>query len=69
MIESVPTTRRETMCDGCPFNRRRTGPPLDADVRRTIARRLRDGEAWVCHQTCEGARVTEDSLLCAGAPA
>jgi hypothetical protein len=60
--------RRDAMCDGCPFNNKRVGPPLDADVRRTIAERLKAGEEWVCHQTCDGARVVEASMLCAGAP-
>lgn len=59
---------RSTMCSGCPFNRHRTGPEIDEDVRMTIARRIRAGERWVCHQTCDGAHVTDDSLLCAGAP-
>lgn len=60
--------RRSEMCDGCPFNARRVGLPLDVDVRRTIAERLRGGEEWVCHQTCDGARVVPTSMLCAGAP-
>lgn len=60
--------RRDNMCDGCPFNPARTGPPLDHDTRRTVAERIRGGEAWVCHQTCDGARVVATSQLCAGAP-
>lgn len=56
------------MCDGCPFNAARVGPSLDVDVRRTLAQRIRAGEKWVCHQTCDGARVVATSQLCAGAP-
>lgn len=60
--------RRPAMCSGCPFNAARTGPPIDKDTRAEVARRIRAGERWVCHQTCAGARVLPTSLLCAGAP-
>jgi hypothetical protein len=60
--------RRESMCDGCPFNPERIGPPLDHDVRKAIAERIRNGEQWICHQTCDGPRIVLTSQLCAGAP-
>ncbi len=64
-----PTEGRATMCDGCPFNPERVGPPIDHDTRVRVAERIRDGEKWVCHQTCNGAWLTSESELCAGAPA
>lgn len=60
--------RRAAVCSGCPFNSRREGPPVPADVMATVIERIRGGELWVCHQTCDGARVTPASQLCAGAP-
>ena len=60
--------RRAVMCPGCPFNAHRTGPPVPREVMETVMRRIRGGEAWVCHQTCDGPQVTADSQLCAGAP-
>lgn len=65
---AAPVTRREAMCPGCPFNSRRTGPPVPPEVMATVMQRIRGGEAWVCHQTCTGALITPDSQLCAGAP-
>jgi hypothetical protein len=60
--------RRLVMCSGCPFNSRRTGPPIPAEVWAAVMARIRGGEAWICHQTCDGPRVTPKSQLCAGAP-
>ncbi len=60
--------RREAVCPGCPFSSRRTGPPVPAEVMATVMQRIRSGEEWICHQTCDGPRVTPDSQLCAGAP-
>jgi hypothetical protein len=67
-MQLTPTERRHAMCDGCPFNASRVWPPVDRDTRITIAQRIKGGEKWVCHQTCDGALVTSSSLLCAGAP-
>jgi hypothetical protein len=60
--------RREEMCPGCPFQVNRAGGRVPADVMAEVSRRIRGGEAWVCHQTCDGPWVTADSQLCAGAP-
>lgn len=59
---------RDGMCEGCPFSPCRTGPPVPRDVMEQVKTRIRSGEAWVCHRTCEGPRVTPASQLCAGAP-
>lgn len=64
-----PMKRRDDMCNGCPFNARRIGLPIPSDVRQVVGERIRAGEAWVCHQTCDGPRVVMTSMLCAGAPA
>lgn len=57
------------MCAGCPFNPDRVGPAIPADVLTAVHLRIDAGEAWVCHQTCDGAQVTPRSSLCAGTAA
>lgn len=56
------------MCLGCPWRPNRSGAPIDDATWETIEERIGGGEAWVCHMTCDGARLLESSLLCAGAP-
>lgn len=60
--------RRRVMCSGCPFNPDRTGPAIPADVLADVDARIAGGEAWICHETCDGAIATPRSSLCAGAP-
>jgi hypothetical protein len=61
--------RRLRMCTGCPFNADRIGPAIPADVMDAVQTRIEPGEQWVCHQTCDGAQVTDRSSRCAGADA
>lgn len=55
---------RPTMCAECPFNGRRRALP--ASIIDIINRRLQGGEQWVCHQTCDGPKVVDDSKICKG---
>jgi hypothetical protein len=56
------------MCSACPFNPARAGVPIPVDVMQIVQVRIASGETWVCHRTCDGPRITDRSLLCAGAP-
>lgn len=67
MTTIVPARRRVVACPGCPFGGRRE--PVPDDVMAEVRRRIEAGEAWVCHETCDGPQVTDRSSLCALAPA
>lgn len=60
--------QRHRTCIQCPFNPARNGIPIPADVMDSVVSRIKDGERWICHMSCDGAEVTSKSVYCAGAP-
>lgn len=60
-----PTRRSPRPCISCPFRPELTFP---TDVMYDVARRIANGERWVCHSTTNGIHIVETSMLCNLAP-
>lgn len=53
-------------CPECPF--RPGGIPLDGYMLTAVAERIGGGWPWACHATLDGAKPTDRTRPCAGAP-